>query len=355
MKKLLFTLMVGASISSITPAFSMELEEDSHSPTYLKWQDRPQELKNKINRAYNQCAEKSGSPYTAFNGSQHYTILDVEEDKLARHHITSNPTQKEFYFLDIGSGEFQWVDGLAKSLNAFSDIPDDVKINIIGVRGEGFEGPEHTVNGKCHIYKLGQFKVEEIENVFNSQRIKDLIQDNNLDLTNKFDGIWTRWCLRHLADPVGTIEQTYKFLKPNTGLFFAGNFYYGLNGQSREDLTMSSKSNENIASLLWDMKIPFLIQRQSVSRSIDTFVIRKSNAEILKLPLKYSNDCVLNIGNFCQNDSEVVTIFENIGPVPERTELLNINYNTVHGDEDLFKFFKTNRLFFHGDTQYRGF
>lgn len=91
----------------------MELPEDdkglSRIPAYngLKWQDRPSSINDWIEFTFNGLVNLSTEHWN-FNGKAYYNHVGVDEDKLVKYLITSNPNQKKFYFLDMGAGSYQW-------------------------------------------------------------------------------------------------------------------------------------------------------------------------------------------------------------------------------------------------------
>lgn len=347
MKSQTLTLIASVSIFAMSPTFAMEGIEDKESRCIsayngLKWQDRPTEIQNKISQTFSYLSSKSGGTWL-FNGSEYYIHADVDTEKLAKHLMTSNPNQKEFYFLDIGAGNFEWGDHLAGIINEFTGIADDVKVNIIGVRGEQYNGEKFTTVGKCNIFKLGQFKIENLEEAF---------KKINLDLTDKIDCIYTRWTFRHLVDPVGTLEQAYNLLKPKTGLFFGDGFFYSLNGQSAKDILTNARF-DNITRLLLDMKVQFLIEPHDSTRAINRFVFKRNADGPLNLPLKYTG--MVYVGDACQVYSQVATAFEHIGPEPTwigESPYPTRMYDKLCGNLDFFNFFKNNSLFYWGEYDY---
>ena len=80
-------------------------------------------------------------------------------------------TQKGFYALDIGAGEFQWVDGLAAYIQKQTDLPKDIS--------EKYLENKIVEIDRCKTYKLGTFKIEEL---FTSFKQQDLDIENKVDL-----------------------------------------------------------------------------------------------------------------------------------------------------------------------------
>src|SRR3990167_3976128 len=189
--------MVSVAISSLSPAFAMDGLDDKEPAGIsaykgLNWQNRPDDIKAKIDSAFLNVSSHSSLYNWTYNGSNTYSLASVSETKLAHHLMVSNPEQKEFNFLDLGAGEFQFGDYLAQQINKFTDIPDDVKANIIGVRAEEYEGEECSTIGKCTIFKLGKFKLENMEEE------EEKFKKKYFPLTNNIDVTVTSWCFRHL-------------------------------------------------------------------------------------------------------------------------------------------------------------
>src|SRR5471030_1936527 len=96
MKKSILSLMAGVAISTMSPAFAMENHEpdkrsrciSAHSS--LKWQDRPSGIKDWIEHTFNGLVNLSTEHWN-FNGNAYYNHVGVDEDKLFKYLITSNP------------------------------------------------------------------------------------------------------------------------------------------------------------------------------------------------------------------------------------------------------------------------
>ena len=186
-------------------------------PTFLACTQRRSSLRNCINSAFDKIKNHHSSQWKFHNGSREYSLCSVKNYDLAKTVIQQAPkTRKDFYFLDIGAGNFQWGDGLADFLNEQTDLPKDIKIHIIGIRGEKNLQASTTDKGQCKIYNFGTFKIENLNEEFLKL---------GLNLTNKLDLVVTQWCMRHLADGVGTFLQTYNLLQPG-GFFLLDGFFF---------------------------------------------------------------------------------------------------------------------------------
>jgi hypothetical protein len=312
---------------------------------HLDWQDRPEMLNLKIESCFSELSNRTSGHWN-FNGKVHYTIAGVEEEKLAHHLIISQPNQKDFYFLDMGAGDFQWGTHLANYINERKDIAErEMKVHIIGIRGEQSLEPEVSVNGKCIIYKLGSFKIEELETAFKTR---------GYQLQNKMDLIISSWTFRHLVDPVGTLVQAYNHLKPGIGLFLFDGFFCGYHSQ--KDPLGGMTPYLNMAMLLLDTKAPFLIDPDDGTRALNNFILKRNSEESLKLPLHYDN--YTYIGSNSQVNSGAMTIFKRTKPEPNIYSFEFIpsmqTYNKLCGDQDLFNYFQDNKLFSFMGRKYNG-
>jgi SAM-dependent methyltransferase len=307
----------------------------------LHWKDRPDEIKEKINQIFTPLSQQTDSNWTV-NGQKAYQPLDVCEIKLAHHLMISQPEQKLFTFLDLGSGQFQWVNYLTQRINEFNDIPDGVKVRIIGVRAEQYSGEERSAIGRCDVFKVGQVKIENMEEEEEKfQKKYGIALKDNVDVTV------TSWCFRHFVDPVGALAQVAKFVRPKTGLFFGDGFAFGFKGQL--DYDISQEICQHMSELLLDMNLPFLIQRNSSSGAVNKYVFRRDADDSLKLPLKYSGLRPYNNEGMVAG---VVTLFEHVGPRPQWTEPDPHSFDETwamegnwYGSQELYDFFNKNDLF----------
>lgn len=284
MKKQILTLGLSTFLFTTTPAFSMDTPEENGDkiPTHLRWQDRDPTIKSKINEAYSRTTKKTREDWR-FYGEKKYEIGGMDEVNFFHHLITANPGQKEWIFLDIGAGDYQWGDHLSEAINGFTDIFNDVKVIIIGLGGEAFQGEKFSSKGKWDIYRLDEFKIEKIEEALKNEKA---LERKALDLASRVDGIFTRWSFLHFVDPIGTLEQAHNLLKPSTGLFFGDGFPYILKGQHAETYGWP-EWRENMQRLLWNMKVPFVID-PNADICYFHFIFKRNDEAPLKLPLRYA-------------------------------------------------------------------
>jgi SAM-dependent methyltransferase len=127
------------------------------------------------------------------------------------------PPQAEFYVLDIGAGNFGFAHFLADQINNDSDWKSDVKVHIFSLRGEPNKGEEVEIHGATVLYKLGGFKIENLEEIFANRGY-------SAEVGRKFDLIVSANTFYHLMDPYGTLYRFTHLLKPQTGLFLFDGF-----------------------------------------------------------------------------------------------------------------------------------
>jgi len=211
---------------------------------FLDPKDCPQEIQDAVETAFQSLSCHDESVWRS-NGSARYDLCHVPEHKLIPSIIANAPAdQKEFYFLDIGAGNFSWGQNTLEILQGL-DLQGKTA-HVIGVRGEQNRAPEKKSYGNIHVYELGAMKVENIA---------DALQERlGFDCRDKLDFIATQWTLRHLVNPIGTLVDSYSLLRPGTGKMFFDGFFYSV-----EDPKEKKTSPLSTLSFLLDQaKVPFL-------------------------------------------------------------------------------------------------
>jgi len=314
---------------------------------YLDWTQRPKELQQRINSAFNYICKDESSKWGLYNGSEEYAMCGVKEHDLMKKIILdAYPARKEFYVLDIGAGNFQWNESLASYIEKQTDLPPDITVHIIGIRGEKNTGTQKLETSRCRIYQLGAFKVEEMETEF---------AKIGLDLKNKIDMATSRWCLRHLADPGGTFLQTMNLLRPQTGHFLFDGFMLCYDN---EELGKKFNPRTNMVQLLSDLKTPFLrLDCSSANKGVDHFLVKRTTEAPCQLPMVYKN--CLNVSSLYERSfdgSSTMTQFHRTAPSASRFTWMSIIDETLHsekllggcnrmsGEKSLHEWLKRNRL-----------
>lgn len=302
------------------------------------WKERPLEINEKINKAFNKIKQQTESEWGIYNGSEHgYEICEIKEFQLMRKIILdAQDKRKEFYLLDIGAGNFQFGRGLAKYLNSNQDVLKDVKVHIIGIRGETNEEEKELELGQFRLYQFGGFKVEELIDQFKKR---------GLDLVNRVDLVVSRWTLRHLVDPLGTLAQAYDLLYPKTGILLADGFFFLYDDENERSKIDFDK---RMSQLFLEIGAPFLTHHHSLTCSLNQFVLKKPNN--LPCPLQKEYLKVEEVTKNLQIGSEAMCSFKSPKefPVVKTPPRPPLGYEVL-GDEDLYKYLNDNDLFKYKD------
>jgi|GEM_PF-4956207 len=309
-----------AAASSSSSSSSTAVESFS-----LNYRDRPQSLQEQIKKAWQALQEGSNRDWHyAGSEGQPYCLAGVDEHALVKALIKEAPDRKKFYVLDIGAGDFSFGKGLVAAINRDESIAKDVEVHIIGVRGEPNllnEVSKAHKQDKCYIYELGSFQIENLLEEFTKQGLE---LDGNVDL------IVSRWTFRHLVDPVGTFLQTYSLLRPGSGLLLMDGFFYNLGNDN-------SDACQKMYRLLINTKVPFLLRKYDLGNSLDQFILKRTDAVSLSLPLMYE-EVQTGCGQRRQIASDCITCF-NVLPGYQNRLLEYPHRNTsfqLMGDADLY-------------------
>ncbi|MBS0651574.1 MAG: ankyrin repeat domain-containing protein [Verrucomicrobia bacterium] len=304
--------------------------------SYLDPSQRPKSLKSSISFAFDSLSRLNSSGWGFFNGDSSYNICGVDEHALMKKIILqASSEQRDFYCLDLGAGDFAWSKWMAAFLDKQEDLPKDIKVHIIGIRGENNLDEEVVETDRCKIYNLGAFKVEELFEQF---------KQRGLNFENKIDLAVSRWCFRHLADPVGTTVQVYNLLRPHTGYLCLDGFFFLCN----DETFMKVNSNIRMTRLFLDMKAPFLTAYNGGVRSLNHFIMRRPDDSPCRVPMSYLDS--ISPGDFCQVGSDCITRFERKA---QEGDDQAVNYPTNHrecsnhikGDKQTYDWLKENGLF----------
>lgn len=301
------------------------------SATYLSWKERTSEINRSISRAFQAIAKDASSGWGLFNGSDTYGIARIKEHKLMRKIIQGAPSgTKDFYALDIGAGDYQWGRWLANYLNTKKDTPKDAKIHIIGIRGETNLNNEVTELGQCILYEFGQFQIETLVDEF---------ERRGLQLANKVDVVVSRWCFRHLVDPVGTFTQAYDLVRPKTGHLLFDGFYFLHEKEGMRDESIDF--NEKMIRLCLETRAPFLTRYFNGTRSLDHYVVSKPDDRPCRLYKQYVG--TENPGWGWQIESATVTRFKELEGSDVEVALL-LWEGEYRGDKGLYERLRQNGL-----------
>jgi hypothetical protein len=258
----------------------------------LNYNERPGFVEAYIDVAFNDVRNSHRS--WAYNGQKSYHLFEINEHELFAKMIQNAPKkQKNFYALDLGAGNFSWVNGCAQFINQQANLPEGIKVHIIGVRGEpnGWEFQEEEV-GRCKLYKWGAIKIEHLVKEF---------QRKGLKIEGKLELCISTWTLCHCVDAVSMVMQVHDILRPGRGVFLFDQFHFTYKNESMfkhcrnipftddfSDPLSIVGSRVRTIQLLFDMKVPFLVSVTSRVRSHDSFMLQRQMTTTCILPMQYS-------------------------------------------------------------------
>ncbi len=314
---------------------------------YFDWTQRPESLQGVITKCYEQLANNPHGRWSLYNGKKNYEICGVNEYALMKDIILKAPFhQQEFYALDIGAGDFQWGHGLAAFIDAQTDLPNDISVHIIGVKGEAYLEEKVITTKRCIIHKLGAFKIEELFASF---------IETGLEVESNVDLIVSRWCFRHLADPVGTFAQAYNLLRPGSGYLLIDGFFFLYEGQKLNH----GDGNMCMTQLFLDTKAPFLTQSMNPGYSLNQFILQSADAEPCSLPMQYlSIEVIEDTVKKWGVNSRTVTRFQRQPQESDREKhrlpcLHPEEIHYVYGDKNIFDHLQDNGLFVDSNREWR--
>jgi len=288
----------------------------------LDWHDRSDDTKRHIDRCFNTLSSRSNSKEWLYQGSHEYGLCSINELDFIRTMIKEAPaSQKEFWIIDIGAGDFQWSHSIA------GVFPEGITVNIIGLRGEKNLSERVRRSEGCNCYDLGAIKIEELDS--------ELLREG-FDIANKVDLIVSKWTFRHLTDPTGTFIQAYNLLRPGSGVMMLDGFFTGIDPGEYED-------NGAMMRIVMDTHALFLSSWYTASRSLHHFLLKRVDDTPCSLPMTYNSYADLEFGD--QASSGRAMCFtrepqEDDEPIVEPTKPLQVT-----GDKELYEWLRSYELF----------
>lgn len=254
---------------------------------------RPQEVQQAIDQAFEE--NKIADPKSwLYNGSPYYGLFGIDEEKLVDYLISLG--KKDVYIMDVGCARGRWGHNI-KDLLEKKYKNNDIKFHIFSITG-GNECEESTyISDNVILHQFNLFKIENID---------EELAKRNFDLKDKVDVIVSRWTLRHLVDPFGTVERLYTLLNPSGGKLLSNGFlfrFYGTDIKKIEAVPayhryIFTHSNATVLYRHWDS-----------GRDAGQFMLERNNEKSLELPLHYTGS-VQHVGDNCQCASGTITEFQ---------------------------------------------
>jgi hypothetical protein len=219
--------------------------------------NRPSSIQKIVDTAFTSIVSRVRDSWT-YNGAPAYNICGVSEYKVLMYIVEHSPYKKDFFVIDIGSGNFELIRGLGEYIEQEVAVPEGSRVHILGVRGEPYDGRSKIDYSKTSLHFLGKFKIENLTKEF---------LEKGFDIAGKVDLIVSRWCFRHLVDPVGTLIQAYHLLEPDHGYLATDGFLFLAGDQDH----LGNDGNRRMVQLMLDMQVPFLTKDWSIDRSLNHF------------------------------------------------------------------------------------
>ncbi len=254
----------------------------------LHWEQRPLEVQSKVDETFDAMASRKESGWL-FNGADKYGICNVDEHTWFVTLIKKECSQRNnFYAMEIGAGNFSWSKALANTINQDTSLPENITVTILSLRGEQNPDQESIQDGKCHLLNLGAIKIEDLV---------DTLTHKSYWFQERVDLIISRWTFCHLIDPVGTLDQAFRYLRAETGLLLMDGFFFLYNNQNYEEISHNTKQqrdgngddwNLNIVQLFLASRIQFIMKPQLWKEAeLHQFALKRKNNQFPNFPLEY--------------------------------------------------------------------
>jgi len=189
------------------------------------------------------------------------------------------------------------------------------------------------------MYNLGGIKIEEASKEL---RKRGLLIEGAVAMAV------SHFCLRHLADSVGTFTQMFDSLQPKTGLLPMDGFFFLTQEDSSWQTYQNSTSTPdlNMFLLLNNVSAPFLMWNFSGAGSLNHVILKRPDQNPCQLTLRY-HKVLPRTGRVGDLGSQYVIQFK-MGSKSSvnKAEELGINFSTpkLYENKSLFVWLKKNNL-----------
>ncbi len=245
---------------------------------------RPLEAQRAIDAVYSKVNKDTKSDWK-LNGDHQYGLADIDEHRLIPVLINTAPeSQKDFYVMDFGAGNFQLCEAIAKHIGT-QKFDRKFRLHIVGVRGEQYLEQEVTELPCCTVHRYGSFKIENFRDSMRERGLQNVL----------FDLVISRSTWLHLLDQTGDFQDVYNSLRPETGLMITDDIKF-----NTSDNIAHRGYGYGLTDILEHANIPYLVDIMKpyyctpeygfggVSAS-KQFVLRRPSSENLRLPFLYAS------------------------------------------------------------------
>lgn len=280
--------------------------------------ERPTAVQNRIDQVFKEISNSYGNNWL-FNGHDFYGLLNLDDDLVLENLASRYPNDKDIYIIDVGCAGGDWgyhatrllnkeAQKIDKHFHIFS-ITGGNELDLYGIikKEDGTSILERYNNKVVQTknvthYLFNQFKVENIDEEF---------RQRGFDLKNKIHLIVSRWTLRHLVDPFGTLKRMYSLLTPSRGMLMSNGFFFALDDQ--ENTVLSIPNNYSKENTMWDIiaatNALSLFRNFDSNRDVGQFLLMRTNEKELGIPLSYTGE-MRKLPHGYQNDSETITVLK---------------------------------------------
>ncbi len=282
------TLGLGALYNLTTEAKA----EEVRTPEYSLG-DRPLEVQRSVDEAFEGNRDASTDDWLYNGATSYYYLLNIDEDKVLKDLVLKD--KSDIYLVDIGCARGGWGEYVWEILQNKEYKESGKKFHIISITGGQECGEMVRQNDHVTLHQINQFKIENI-----AQELKQ----RGFDLEDKVDFMVSRWTLRHLVDPFGTMKQLYTLLSPEKGMLSSNGFLF----KSSDEPSVVQTFPLRNAAILAHATPAVLFRQYNEGRDAHQFLLMKEDKKQLELPLEYTGS-VHNIPYGYQNESKTVTVF----------------------------------------------
>lgn len=270
--------------------------QEEQEPQISSLAQRPERVQKKIDYIFEGI--KNNTYWGLYNGSEWYEPIGIDEEILVRKLVALG--KKDIYLMDVGCGKGDWGRNI-KNILETNHKNSKTRFHIFSITG-GQECPEETIQkGNITLHQLNQFKIENID--------EELIK-RGFNLKNKTDFIVSHWALRHMVDPIGTVDRLYGLLNPAGGKMSSNGFFFKLDTSE-----MRINFPNDYPHILTNSNASTLFREYNLTRSMDQFLLERNNKKSLDLPLKYTGT-IEGISSYrFQCNGETVTEFQLTKPI----------------------------------------
>jgi hypothetical protein len=299
------------NVQSSSSSSHTEQVSSIEKPQKIVLGNRPKAIQTAVDNAFEKNFEKQKDVILwYFDGSStNYYLFNLDDERVLKH-LASHSQEKDIYIIDVGCGKGAWGTHAMEVLLSDEACKKSGKnFHIFSVTGSKECETSKIQKGNVTHYLFNQFKIENIDEEFLKR---------GFDLTKKVNFMVSRWTLRHLVDPFGTLKRMYGLLSPSQGMLLSNGFLFAFDDQ--EEIQSFPTSNWDI--LASTNAVP-LFRMFGLNGDLGEFLLMRNDNQELDLPLVYTGKMRSLTSIKYQCASEMVTVFKN-GSIDNKEEFFFI-------------------------------